>query len=146
MLRLSVCVVCEKVVFSQEHVASLINLFTKIGIALPAGAPEIPPNAVTPKEWAVFSSWDTEPGDELKEYLLCTQVLYPDNSPFGEVSKIKMNIERNNRSQVATQVAGFPIGQIGFYTIKVWVEENQRTAVEPIELRVELEIVKQKQP
>ncbi len=87
MLRPHVCVVCEKVIFSRELVASLIGLFTKIVITLPPEAPEVPPNALTAKEWAVFSSWETEPGDELKEYFLCTQTLYPDKTPLGEVAK-----------------------------------------------------------
>ncbi len=56
-----------------------------------------------------------------------------------------MNIERNKRAQVGSQMLGFPIGQVGFYTVRTWVEENQRVVVDPIEIKIELEIIKQKQ-
>jgi len=114
-------------------------------VTIPADAPEVPKNAVIPREWAVFSSWDTEPGDELREYFLCTQILYPDQTPFGEINKIRINIERNKRAQVNVQMLAFPIGQTGSYTVKTSVEENQRTVFSPIEFKIELEIVKQKQ-
>lgn len=93
-------------------------------------------------EWSVFSIWETEPGDELRDYFVCTHVIYPDETQFGEVSKTKLIIERNKRSQVNVQFLGFPIGQTGFYTVKTWVEENQRRIFGPIEFKIELEVVK----
>ena len=144
MLRPYVCVACEKVILSETGVASLISLFTKI-IVMVAGDTEIPKNAVAPKEWAVFSAWDTDPGDELKEYTFCTQIIYPDQSQFGEVSKIGVKIELNKRSQVYVQAPGFPIGQVGQYTVRSWIEENQQRAFGPIEFKIELEVTRQAQ-
>lgn len=145
MLKPYVCVVCEKVIFGQDSVPSLINLFTKITATIPVDAPEIPKNAVAPKEWCVFSSWDAEPGDELREYFICTHVLYPDQTPFGEISKNKLNIELGKRAQFNVQMLGFPMGQAGVYTVKTWIEENQRTVVGPLELKIELVISRQGQ-
>ncbi len=145
MLRPYVCVVCEKVILAADGVASLISLFDKIIITAPEET-EIPKNAVAPKEWAVFSAWDTDPGDELKEYTFCTQMLYPDQSQFGEVVKRRMKIELNKRSLVAVQRIGFPIGQVGPYTVRTWVEENQQRVLGPIEFKIELEMTKQEQP
>jgi len=143
MLKPYICVVCEKVIFAQDLVPSLISLFTKIVMTVPIGAPEIPKNAVAPKEWSVFSSWETEPGDELREYTFCAQILYPDQSPFGEVNRQKISVEPNKRAQLNYQVLGFPIGHTGVYTIKAWIEEKQKIVVGPIDLKVELEVVKQ---
>jgi hypothetical protein len=145
MLRPYVCVACEKVILAADGVASLISLFNKIIITAPGGT-EIPKNAVAPKEWAVFSAWDTDPGDELKEYTFCTQMFYPDQSQFGEVAKSRMKIEVNKRSLVTIQIIGFPIGQVGQYTVRTWVEENQQRVWGPIEFKIEVEMTKQEQP
>ncbi|HUY13265.1 MAG TPA: hypothetical protein VMX16_06505 [Terriglobia bacterium] len=144
MLRPYICAACEKVIIDKDDVASLISVFSKITVTVPSEA-DIPKNAVAPKEWAVFSLWDTDLGDELKEYALCMQVLYPDQTQFSEVTKIKMKIEPNKRSQVVVRMLGFPIGQVGRYTINTWIEENQQRVFGPIEFKIGFEIVKQEQ-
>ncbi len=138
MLKPYVCVACEKVVLGKDDVASLIGLFSKLMIEVPSGT-EIPSNAVTPKEWCVFSIWDIDPGDELKELFLCTKILYPDGSQFANVVKTKMKMEPKRRVQNVVQVPGFPIGQMGDYTILTWIEENEKPVVEPIEFKIGLE-------
>ena len=142
MLKLYVCVACEKVIIDQDGVASLIGLFNKFTLTLPKNQ-EIPKNAVAPKEWAVFSAWDTEPGDELKEHLFCLQIFYPDKSQFGEIFKNKMKVELNKRSQVKTMIPGFPVGRPGFYTVRNWIEESNKMVAGPIEFKMEVEILKQ---
>ncbi|SRR5712692_906941 len=142
MLTPYVCVACEKVIAAKDDVASLIGLFSRLIVTVPVEI-EIPPNAATPKEWAVFSIWFVEPGDEHGEYMLCTQILYPDKSQFGEITKIRIKIEPNKRSQMTMQFNGFPIGQIGEYIVRTWVEENQQRVFGPIEFGLGLEIVRQ---
>ncbi len=142
MLKLYACVACEKVIIDQDGVASLIGLFNKF-ILTPQKDQEIPKNAVAPKEWAVFGAWDTEPGDELKEYIFCMQMFYPDKSQFGEIFKNKMKVELNKRTQVKTNIPGFPVGQPGFYTIRTWIEESNKMVAGPIEFKMEVEILKQ---
>lgn len=133
-----VCVACEKVILSKDNVASLIGLFSKIVITIPAGT-EIPKNALSPKEWAVFSIWDPDPGDENRHYMLLTQILYPDKSQFGEILKSKIPIEPNARAQMLMQFVGFPVGQVGDYTVRTWIEENETRVVGPIEFKLGVE-------
>lgn len=134
-----VCVACEKVILSKDtSVASLIGLFSKIVFTIPAGI-EIPKNAVSPKEWAVFSIWDPDPGDENRHYVLRTQILYPDKSQFGEILKSKIPIEPNARAQMIMQFVGFPVGQVGDYTVRTWIEENETRVVGPIEFKLGVE-------
>jgi hypothetical protein len=109
----------------------------------PSDSPRIPPNLVIPKEWAVFSAWDIEPGDEARKYMVCTQMLYPDHSPFGPTSRVPLKIEADKRSQNVIRVFGFPIGQAGFYTVQTWIEENDQKVLGPIEFKIELDIQKQ---
>lgn len=137
MLKSYVCVACEKLIFAKDDVASLIGLFTKIIITVAPGT-EIPRNAVTPKEWAVYSNWIVEPGDESREYIHCMQILYPDGTQFGDIARSKINIEPNKRAQVGMQFIGFPIGQLGLYKVRTWVEENQSRVVGPIEFELEV--------
>jgi hypothetical protein len=143
MLRPFACLACEKVLHSLPgDTDSLIVLFDRLTIAVPEEQ-DIPKNAVAPKEWAIYSAWDPEPGDEIRNYFLCTQILYPDQTQFGETMKSKMRIEANKRSKVNTQVLGFPVGQPGFYTVRMWLEEHGKQVFGPLEFKIELEIVRQ---
>jgi hypothetical protein len=144
MLKTYVCAVCEKVILAADNVASLISLFSKIIVTVPAEA-EIPKNAVAPREWTVFCIFNTEPGDELKEYTHFVQIFYPDQSQFAETSKNKLKVELNKQAQAVVQIQGFPLGQVGKYTVRTWVEENQQQVVGPIDIQIELEIIRQAQ-
>jgi hypothetical protein len=154
MLKPYVCVACEKVITDQpsegepasQGVPSLIGLFNKIILHVPADSSEIPQNAVAPKEWAIYSAWDNEPGDEKKEYFLCIQILYPDQSPFGQVTRMRVNVQPKHRSQMTARVQGFPLGQPGFYTVRTWLEENNQIVGGQIEFKIELEVRKQSFP
>jgi hypothetical protein len=155
MLKPYVCVACEKVIIDQPMgpqplpatgPPSLINLFSKMLVETPPNI-DIPANSVSPYSWAIFSAWDTEPGDETKRYFLCTAVLYPDGSYFGEVHRIPIPVVLGQRSQMVVRIYGFPIGQSGFYTVRTWIEEGGKSAYGPIEFKIELQfIVKEQQP
>jgi hypothetical protein len=133
---------CEKAIIGKDDVVSLIALFTKIIVNIPAGT-EIPKNAVVPKDWAIFSMWTLEPGDESRDCMICTEIIYPDETPFFPIPKAKMVLEANKKSQVGIQVQGFPIGQEGFYTVRTWVEEGEKTIAGPIEFKLEVQINRQ---
>jgi hypothetical protein len=157
MLKPYVCVACERVILEQapegsppgtSGVPSLIGLFNRIIAIVPPVGQEtlkIAPNAAVPKEWAVFSAWDVEPDDEERKYTVCTQIVYPDQTPFGAISKVPLKIEPRKRSQNILRVFGFPIGQAGFYKVQTWIEENEERVFGPIEFKIELEIQKQEQ-
>jgi hypothetical protein len=145
MLKPYVFVACEKVIIAKDEVASLIGLFSKIILTVPPGT-DISANAVTPKEWAVFSIWEVEPGDEKREYILCTQILYPDQSPYGEINRHKIRIEPNKRTQVTLQFNGMPIGQMGLYSVRSWIEEKQEKVFGPLEFKIEVEMNRQEKP
>lgn len=141
MLRPYIYVACEKVIIAKDEVASLIGLFSKLVIKIPVGT-DIPRNAVAPKEWCVFSIWETEPGDERREYTVCTEVLYPDRSQFVPVMRNRINVELNKRAQTMVQIEGFPVGQPGEHTVRTWIEENNQRVFGPIEFGLGLEIIR----
>jgi len=159
MVKPYICVACERVIIEQalsgsppgaSGIPSLIGLFSKMfavaSFTSGSEIKEIPANAVVQKDWAIYSSWDVEPGDENRKFVVCTQIFYPDGSPFGPTNKIPLNVESNKRSQNVLRISGFPIGQIGFYRVRTWIEENNQEVFGPIEFKIELEIQKQEQP
>jgi hypothetical protein len=158
MLKPYICVACERVIIEQpvegspsgtSGVPSLIGLFNKmIAVAsFTSGSEiqEIPSNAVVPKEWAIFSAWDIESGDENRKFVVCTQIFFPDESPYGPTSRIPLKVVKGMRSQNVLRINGFPIGQAGFYIVRTWIEENDQQVFGPIEFKIELEIQKQEQ-
>jgi len=74
MLKPYACIACEKVILDNGTIPSLIGLFNRIIAKVSAGAPDIPPNALIPKEWAIFTAWDLEAGDDQRKYIHCMQM------------------------------------------------------------------------
>ncbi len=140
MPKLYVFAACEKVILDQAGVPSLISLFTKLKMLLPDQPVEIPSNAVAPKEWAVFASWDRLPADEGKEFNQCLQVIYPDGKVFFENRDLKFVMKPGERQHNAVSILGLPIGQKGDYTIRMWLENKGEMVFEPVEVRLEVEI------
>lgn len=150
MLKPYICAICEKVIVEQvtpglsdpSGPTSLISLFSKIYVkATPTAGGEalaIPPDAVIPKTWAIYTEWETEPGDENRKYHLAFQLLYPDGKPFGQAVKVAVNIAAHRRGQVTINANGFPIGQQGFYTARLQLEEDERPVGTPVELKLEV--------
>lgn len=128
-------VACEKIILDKNDVASLISLFTIVTATVPA---DVPPNAAIPKEWAIFSSWDCEEGDEGKEYIQHVEILHPDGSIFLVVPDAKFTLEPGRKHQILNPVLGLPIGQQGDCKVNMWLEQNGETVfrARPIALQV----------
>jgi hypothetical protein len=121
-------VICEKVILDQNMIASLISLFTQINVDVPA---EVPPNAVVPKEWSVFVSWDWEPTDAGREYLNRIQILHPDGTVFLETPNFAFTMQPGRKQQINIPVLGIPIGQPGRCAVRLTLEHNGAVVVEP---------------
>jgi hypothetical protein len=121
-------VICEKVILDQNIIASLISLFTQVNVDAPA---EVPPNAVIPKEWAVFVSWDWEPTDAGREYLNRIQILHPDGTVFVEMPNSTFTMQPGRKQQINAPVVGIPIGQQGRCGVRLWLEHGGVVVVEP---------------
>jgi hypothetical protein len=130
-----VFVICEKVILEQSNVASLISLFTQINID---AAAEIPPNAVVPKEWAIFVSWDWEPSDAGREYTNRIQILHPDGTVFLEIPPVAFTMQEGRKQQVNTPVLGIPIGQLGRCAVRLWLEHAGVVVIEPRSIYLEV--------
>ncbi len=141
MPKLYVFAVCDKVILDANGTASLISLFNEVHAVLASGT-EIPPNAVAPKEWAIFVSWKQEPEDAGKEYEQILQIINPDESVFQQTG-IKFTFARDKTHHQNTgQVVGFPVGREGTYTVKMWLEHNKVTVFEPLTISLRVKHVR----
>ncbi len=111
---------CEKIIIDDNNNVSLVVLLHEI-TAVPSEK-GIPKNAVTPKEWAVYTTWVQEDGDENKSYIQWLQIQWPDGSEFEKYPL--PFVFKKRRQQNRVNIVGFPIGQPGLLTIKMWLESD----------------------
>jgi hypothetical protein len=135
MPQLYTFVVCDKVIIDEVGVASLITLFSTVTLSM---AGEIPSDALAPKEWAIFAIWDYESADEGKEYNQVVQLLLPDRTSFLERLETKFVMRPGRKQQIKNPVLGFPVGQQGNVTVRLWLEHAGNVIFEarPILLEV----------
>jgi hypothetical protein len=138
MPELHMFVACEKVIVDDSGVVSLICLFNGLSVAALSGGGEFPSNAVAPKEWAVFSSWDWDPADEGKDYVQVIQILYPDGKSFIDRQETKFRMNPGTKHQIKAPILGFPVGQTGMYMVRMWLEDAGRVIVTPRPIRIEV--------
>jgi hypothetical protein len=121
----------------KEDRASLISLFNNISAHILPTAEGIPANAVAPKEWWAFASWEIEPEDIGKEYRQVIQVLYPNGDPFGPPAGVNFSPQSGRAyQQVMINAMGFPVGQEGPYTLKMWLEHGSSIIFESVPIIV----------
>jgi hypothetical protein len=143
MPKLYLFAICEKVITDTNGVVSLIGLFNKVTVTRSPDSPEVPANAVAPKEYSIFTSWDLEAADRGKDYNQFYEFFYPDGAQFGgrAISVIKMG-DGKRANSTANSIA-LPIGQVGVYTARTWLEDDaKKTIFEPISLQFEVEVIK----
>ncbi len=115
---------CEKVIVDERGNVSLIVLLHEINAEIPAQT-EIPKNAVTPKEWAIFSMWKPLPQDNGRSFEQAVQMLWPDGSEF-KTARLGFRLEANKIHHNRMSIVGFPIGQSGSVTLNMWLEQNSK--------------------
>jgi hypothetical protein len=117
---------CEKIIFDDRANASLIILLNTLTVAAKGDA-AIPKEAISPKEWAVFTVWHPNEGDVGQEFVEFLQMLKPDGTEFKQ-AQVKFSFEANDKvAQVRMNIVGFPVGQTGPLTLNMWLEHhNQR--------------------
>jgi len=103
--------------------ATLVEILQNIGVPVPENV-VIPANAVTPKDWSVFTMWKTDPADAGKSYTQIVQLLWPDKTEFQN-GVLSLEIEADKATHQSTvNIMGFPVGQEGPVTINTWLELN----------------------
>jgi hypothetical protein len=131
-MRLLATCVCDRLIVDKMGAHSLIAIMSNADIAItpPAGGSErLPPNAMFPKEWWIFSMWEPASGDVGKEFDQIIQVYWPNGD---KILDGKLTFKTDDRTSYNSyQVLGFPVGQEGKVKILTWVEEQGRALTDP---------------
>lgn len=128
MPKLILFAVCEKVILDSVGNASIINLIHGIEVAsTPQGTiiGPIPKNAISPNPWCIYAGWKPVLDDTGKEFFQKIEILWPDGTVFN-MSESSFRFEANRNHQVTTNLVGFPAGQTGDVTIRLWLERDGR--------------------
>jgi hypothetical protein len=115
---------CERVIVDRDGIPSLLSLFQNIQIepSEGQGITEVPPNTITFKEWAVYSEWMADAQDVGLDASQILEVQYPDGSIAPIRGSIPFKFEKTGIQRNHQNIIGFPVGQEGTYTIRVWLE------------------------
>jgi hypothetical protein len=132
-MKLLIATPCEKVLQDPESGHSLIAVFHEIKIQISQDAPEIPGNALIPKEWAVFSKFELKPDEEGKEYSLKMEVFWPDGTLLVGNQVAAAQPTKNGMAFVI-KMQGFPIGQPGVIRMNQTLTTNGKPVYGPTEL------------
>lgn len=127
MPKLHIFAVCEKVIMDEHKNPSLIVLIENINVG--SREEKIPRNAVTPKEWAIFTQWIFQEEEQDKPFVHIVQVFWPDKTEFNKITS-PIPIERAAVKQMNLRIVGMPVGQEGTVTVKLWLELESQPASE----------------
>ena len=121
MPKLLVFAVCEKIIVDDSGNATLITLLNEIHIALPTDGTVLPPDALAPKEWAVFAMWAVEQEDFGHDFVQEMEMSFEDGTIFKKQS-LPFHVKPDVRVAVnRANIIGFPIGKQGSFTVTVWL-------------------------
>jgi hypothetical protein len=127
MAKIITILPCEKVIVGRDNLPSLIALFEHINIALSEGQDvvEVPKDTITYQRWAVFSEWEIDEKEvELKKAEQVLELEYPDGSSAPVRGRIQFEWQVAGIVRNHQEIYGFPIGQEGWYTIRLWLERD----------------------
>ena len=137
MPKLLVFTACEKIIIDDNSNPSLIMLLHAVTVTPSAPtAKDIPKNAVTPREWAIYASWEREEGDENKSYAQWLQILWPDGNEFERQALPFTFTKRYQQNRI--NIKGFPIGQPGLLTVNLWLESEGAKVTEVYSRTIEI--------
>lgn len=127
MARLLTILPCEKVIVGRDDLPSLIALFEHLNIAPSEGQDviSVPKETITYQQWAVFSEWEIDESEVgLKDVVQIFELQFPDGTVAPLKGKIPFVFEVVGTVRNHQEIFGFPVGQEGFYTIRVWLEHE----------------------
>ncbi len=127
MKLLAICP-CEKVIFDKRDVPSLITLIQNIELGMNQAdgtSADIPRNAVFPKEWFIYTRWQSFDEDVGKNFEQVFQVFWPDGEKFVEQRvTLKPIVKDDDIQQSSLQLGGLPGGQVGLVDILTWLDSE----------------------
>lgn len=129
MPTLHIFAICEKVIMDDNKNPSLIVLIQNINVAPVAPKEKLPRDAVTPKEWAIFTQWMLSEEEQEKPFVQVIQAFWPDGTQFNKTPH-PFPTTKHAIKQVNMGVVGMPVGQEGPIPVKLWLELEDQPVTE----------------
>lgn len=120
---------------------SLIAVFHDLKIQIPGNAPDPPPNALLPKEWAIFVKYDLLPDEEGRDYAAQCDIFWPDGNAFVSHTADAAQPTKDGMSFIFRMMA-FPIGQNGTIKAKVSLLSHGTVVSGPVEVLARVTVEK----
>lgn len=135
-------IACDRVIIDASGVPTIVSVIEKIEAEVPEGA-EVPENAVSPKEWFVYTTWKRSVGETPGSvYKHVTEVVSPNpNLPRPRITS-DFNFAGELHKIVHT-VFGLPLGKEGTLSVNAWLEKPEGSPITsvytyPIQVRYKL--------
>ena len=136
---------CEKVLQDPQSGVSLIAIFQEIKIQITHDAPELPRDAVIPREWLIYSRFDLDMDEEGEEFTAVTTILWPDGALFATQSLTATQPTQSGMSFVI-KLMGFPMGQNGSVKIQQSVTKGGEIVCGPMETKIKVNVGRELPP
>lgn len=118
---------------------SLIGVFHEIKIQISTDAPEVPSNAMIPKDWALFLKFGLDPEEEGKDYSLAIELYWPDGTSFGS-HIVKAAQPTRNGLTFIVKLQAFPMGQSGNIRAVSTLRSADEIVCGPIETEIKVTV------
>lgn len=114
---------CEKVITDHDsNTVSLITIMQDLAVSVPPNV-QLPEKARAAIQWCGFTMWQRQPGEEGKRFEQEIELCGPDGEVItSRTSQFEM-IHAFYR--VTSVFVGFPVGQFGPYTLKLYLREDK---------------------
>jgi hypothetical protein len=132
---------CNKVVIDKDGAHSLIEIMLNAEIhptlitqeKTEEGIPtSIPPNAVAPTQWWLYTQWEPTLTDVGKDFEQVFQVYWPNGDKFAE-NRLPFNLKDERMTQTSFSYVGFPVGQEGRLRLLTWLDQAGNRVTDLIE-------------
>jgi hypothetical protein len=137
-MKCTALLTCEKIIVDKDGAHSIINVMlnaeillqqmAETGSALAAPIPPdtpvipIPPDAVAPQIWWIYSIWQPSPEDVGKSFEQAYQVYWPNSDDKFMDQRINFALKDERAMQTTFHIGGLPIGRVGKIKVVTWLD------------------------
>lgn len=142
-------IACEKVIIdASSQVPTIVSVIERVEAEVPDGT-LIPENALSPKEWYVYTTWKLSAGETPGTgYKHITEIV----APSKDLPRPKITSDfkfTGTLHKIIQTIAGLPIGKEGTLSANVWLERPEgspATSVYSYPIEIKHKLVKAANP
>ncbi|MGA9393498.1 MAG: hypothetical protein WBV69_23915 [Candidatus Sulfotelmatobacter sp.] len=144
-MKCTTVLTCEKVIIDKEGAHSIINVMLNAEIVLQqlnesenTQAIPIPPDAVAPQVWWIYTIWQPSPDDVGKSFEQVYQTYWPNNGDKFMEARINFTLKDETPMQTTFHVGGLPVGRVGKVKVLTWLDHQGHCMTEVSEAYINI--------